>query len=410
MPAQKIFMSKYRSRILLLLWSLFLSVCVAACGGGGSDGGSVSVAAPGVGSGGTGSPIGSGGTGISIGPITGFGSIIVDDVHYNIDGVTPLIEDATELKLGMVVRVGSDAMATGDAVTRTATSVNAAAELRGAVGGIDVAAGTFDVLGVTVSTDSATMYDGLISFSALGTGQIVQIYGLPLSSGGLRATRIEKIAAPAELITTGPIADLNTSSNTFAMGSSTVKFGSAALAGMTSPELANGLVVRVRGQLSGNVFVATKLQRWQAPVAEGAALSLAGVISGYTSLSSTFTVSDIVVNAAAAAITGANSIHLGNGVKVDAEGTFVNGVLRATTLKIRHIPGASDLPSFSATGPITQFVSPSNFKVKGQVIDASRTGVVFVNGSAAKLASSVPVFVIGNQVANGVLIATRVTF
>ena len=48
--------------------------------------------------------------------------------------------------------------------------------------------------------------------STLGTGQFVQINGLPLSSGGLRATRIEKIAAPVELITTGPIANLNTSS------------------------------------------------------------------------------------------------------------------------------------------------------------------------------------------------------
>lgn len=400
-------MNKYRSRIFLLLRCLFLPMCVAACGGGG---GGVNVAAPGVGSGGTGSPIGSGGTGISIGPITGFGSILVDDVHYNIDGITPLIEDATELKLGMVVRVTGDATASGDTITRTATSVSAAAELRGAIGGIDVAAGTFDVLGVAVSTDSATVYDGLISFNAVATGQVVQIYGLPLKRGGLRATRIERIAAPAELITTGPIANLNTSSNSFTLGSSTVTFGSATLAGMTSSELVNGLVVRVRGQLSRSVFLATKLQRWQAPVAEGTSLSFAGVISDYTSLASTFTVSDLAVNASAAAITGGNSNRLGNGVKVDAEGTFINGVLRATSLKIRHIPGAGNLPAFSVTGPITQFVSPSNFKVKGQVIDASQTGVVFVNGTAANLASTVPVSVIGNQVANGVLIATQVTF
>jgi hypothetical protein len=403
-------MSKHRSPIFLLLRCLFLSVCLTACGGGGGDGGGVNVAAPGVGSGGTGSPIGSGGTGVSVGPITGFGSIIVNDVHYNIDGIAPSIEDASELKLGMVVRVTGDATASGDITTGTATSVSAAAELRGAVGGIDVAAGTVDVLGVTVSTDSATVYDGFMSLSTLGTGQFVQINGLPLSSGGLHATRIEKIATPAALITTGPIANLNTSSTTFKIGSSTVNFGSATLAGMTSSELANGLVVRVRGQLSGSDVVATKLQRWQASVAEGAPLSFAGVISGYTSLSSTFTVSDIAVNASAAAITGGNPNRLGNGVKVDAEGTFVNGVLQATKLKIRHIPGAGNLPSFSATGPITQFVSPSNFKVKGQAIDATQAGVVFVNGTAANLANSVSVSVIGNQVVNGVLIAMQVTF
>ncbi|MGH6637570.1 MAG: DUF5666 domain-containing protein [Polaromonas sp.] len=395
-------MSKYRSRISLLLRCLFLSVCVTACGGGGGDGG-------GVGSGGTGSPIGAGATAVSVGPITGFGSIVVDDVHYNIDGIVPSIEDAAELKLGMVVRVsGVATAATGTIVT--ATSVSTAAELRGAAGGIDVAAGSFDVLGVTVSTDSATVYDGFTSLSTLGTGQFVQINGLPLSSGGLRATRIEKIAAPVEFIATGPIANLNASSTTFNIGSSTVNFGSAALAGMTTSELANGLVVRVRGQLSGSVVVATKIQRWQAPVAEGTPLSFAGVISGYTSLSSTFTVSDIAVNASAAAITGGNPNRLGNGVKVDVEGTFVNGVLQATKLKIRHIPGAGNLPSFSATGPITQFVSPSNFKVKGQAIDATQAGVIFINGTAANLAHSVSVSVIGNQVVNGVLIATQVTF
>jgi hypothetical protein len=36
--------------------------------------------------------------------------------------------------------------------------------------------------------------------------------------------------------------------------------------------------------------------------------------------------------------------------------------------------------------------------------------VVFVNGTAANLANSVSVSVIGNQVVNGVLIAMQVTF
>lgn len=401
-------MIKSRSHIFLWLQCLFLFVFLTACGGGevggssgsGSGSGSgVGVAAPGV---------GSGGTGISIGPVTGFGSIVVDDVHYNIDGITPFIEDATELKLGMVVRVTGDAVASGGTVM--ASSVSTAAELRGAVGEIDATMQTFEVLGIAVSTDSATIYDGFISLKTLGVGQFVQVNGLPLKGGGLRATRIEKIAAPSELITTGPIENLNTSTKTFRIGASTVNFDSTIFEGMTRSELADGIVVRVRGKLSGNVLIATRTQRWQAPVAEGTLLSFAGVIGGYTSLSSTFNVSDIVVNASAAAVTGGNPNRVGNGVKVDVEGTFVNGVLQATKLKIRHVPGAGDLPSFSAEGRITQFVSPSSFKVKGQKIDASQPGVVFINGTAANLANAVSVSIIGTQVVDDVLVATQITF
>ena len=394
-------MSNAASRIFLWLQCLVLSIFLTACGGGasGGSGGGVNVSAPGI---------GSGGTGVSFGPITGFGSIVVDDVHYDIDGITPLIEDAAELKLGMVVRVTGAPVASSG--TMTATSVSTAAELRGAVGAIDLAAQTFEVLGVTVSTDNATIYDGFVSLNTLGVGQFVQVNGLPLGSGGLRATRIEKIAVPAELITTGPVNNLNAASNTFNIGATTMNFASSELEGMSRSELANGLMVRVRGQLSGGEVVARKVQRWQAAVAENGVLSSSGVISGYTSISGTFNVSGIVVNASSAAVTGGNPNTVGNGVKVDVEGTMINGVLQANKLKIRHIPGAGNLPSFSAEGKIVQFLSPSSFRVKGQKIDASQPGVVFVNGTSASLAQNVSVSIIGTQVVDDVLIATQVTF
>lgn len=383
-----------------------MSVFLTACGGGStgtggssSVGGGTNVSAPGI---------GSGGTGVSFGPITGFGSIVVDDVHYDIDGITPSIEDASELKLGMVVRVMADGVASG--ATVTATSVSTAAELRGAVGAINLSAGTFEVLGVMVSTDSATIYDGFVSLNTLSVGQFVQVNGLPLGGGGLRATRIEKIAAPAELITTGPVSNLNAALNTFNLGAATINFSSSELQGMSRSELANGLMVRVRGQLSGSEVVARKVQRWQAAVAENGLLSSGGVISGYTSIAGTFNVSGIVVNASTAAVTGGNPNTVGNGVKVDVEGTMISGVLQASKLKIRHVPGAGNLPSFSAEGKIAQFVSPGSFRVKGQKIDASQPGVVFVNGTSASLAQNVSVSIIGTQVVDGVLIATQVTF
>jgi len=400
-------MIKSRSPLFLWLQCLWLSMFLAACGGGaagsGSSGtgssGGTTVSVPGV---------GSGGTGMSFGPLTGFGSIVVNDVHYNIDGITPAIEDAAELKLGMVVHVVGGATAAGGTVT--ATSVSTAAELRGAVDAIDRAAGTFEVLGMTVSTDSATIDDGLVSLGTLAVGQFVQASGLPLGSSGLRATKIETVAAPAELITTGPIANLNVLAGTFSVGATPVNFAAAALQGLGRGELANGLMVRVRGQRAGGQLVAAKVQRWQALGADNTALSSGGVISGYSSLSSPFDVSGVAVNAANAAVTGGQVATLGNGVKVDVEGTLVNGVLQATRLKIRHVPGDGKLPSFSAEGRIAQFVSPASFRVKGQKIDASQPGVVFINGTAASLAQNVPVAVTGTRVVGDVLIASEVRF
>jgi hypothetical protein len=48
--------------------------------------------------------------------------------------------------------------------------------------------------------------------------------------------------------------------------------------------------------------------------------------------------------------------------------------------------------------------------VKGQPVDASGPGVVFVNGTVANLGNGVQVNIEGSQVVNGVLIATRVAF
>ena len=101
---------------------------------------------------------------------------------------------------------------------------------------------------------------------------------------------------------------------------------------------------------------------------------------------------------------------VGNGVRVIIGGALSNGVLQANTLKIRLVPGTGGQPSFSLTGPISTFASIADFRIKGQPIDASRPGVIFLNGSAANLAAQVRVTVEGSHVAGGVLVADRVTF
>ena len=88
---------------------------------------------------------------------------------------------------------------------------------------------------------------------------------------------------------------------------------------------------------------------------------------------------------------------IGNGVKVEVAGTMSNGVLKATKLKIRHVPGTGGPVSFVLIGNIGNFGSASSFRVRGQPVNAGGPGVVFVNGSAANLGNGVRVSIEGDQ-------------
>ncbi|MBL8337093.1 MAG: hypothetical protein JNM97_09980, partial [Rhodoferax sp.] len=116
------------------------------------------------------------------------------------------------------------------------------------------------------------------------------------------------------------------------------------------------------------------------------------------------------VDASSAQITGGPAGSIGNGVKVEIVGTVRNGVLEASRVAIRHVPGTGGPVSYSLEGTIGAFVSSGNFRVQGNRVDASGGGVVFVGGTAGNLANAVRVRIAGSAVSNGVLLADTVTF
>ena len=97
-------------------------------------------------------------------------------------------------------------------------------------------------------------------------------------------------------------------------------------------------------------------------------------------------------------------------MKVEVAGNVVGGVLRATQLKIRNVPGTGGPASFELTGNVGGFRSLSDFRVRGQAVNAGGNGVQFVNGTAAGLANGVRVNIRGSRVVDGVLMATTVAF
>jgi len=268
-------------------------------------------------------------------------------------------------------------------------------------------------MGTRVSLDDATVWGNVTGLADLAPGTPVQVWGLPADPGVLRATRVERTEANAAPVVTGAVQQLDPASRTLVLGGLTVAYGGAGFAGgVDAMTLSNGDIVRVRAtaQPSGGLLVATQVERWYPiPKTTGTPVQLEGVITDYAALGA-FQVLGSTVDASAATVTGGRASTIGNGVKVEVSGTLVNGVLIATQLKIRHIPGAGSLPSFTLIGSVGNYTSAASFRVRGQSVDASAPGVVFMNGTQADLANGVDVTVLGSQVVNGVLIANQVSF
>jgi len=230
---------------------LALIACLACGGDGGSD--STDVAGGGI-----------SGTGISSGPITDFGSIVVNDVHFDVSTATILVNGgaATEddLRLGQVVTVAF----TGDTATgrATANSVTYARDLAGPVEEIDFANRQVRVLGQWVPTDRllAASDEGQpdeLHLEDFASDDTVEISGQFDADGVLHATRIERKghSGPQEVEVKGAIQNLT--QNTFTIRDLTVDYRHA----MMMPHmLTEGFLVEVKGTVDNTgTVIATEV-------------------------------------------------------------------------------------------------------------------------------------------------------
>ena len=384
-------------------------------GGIAADDGSGSATTTAASGGDDGSGVGSGGTGVStadatgIGAVDGAGSIIVNGLRYQTGAAVGHIEDAAGLQLGMSAKVTGPVNA--DFTSGIARSVDSAADLRGPLLSVDLTQGSFVVLGTTVTTDEATVWADSSGLAALVPGKTLQVWGLPAAPGMLRATRVEQ-RDPAAFIVTGTVQSLDAGAQTFRLGGLVVDYGSAVLSGsLDGRPLADGTLVRVRAEGASPGRLAATLVQWWYPVptAEGSTLQIAGVITNYAGTGS-LRVLGLEVDASSARITGGPPGSLGTGVKVAVGGMLSNGILKATQLKIRNVPGTGGPASFDLTGTVGAFRSAADFSVRGQAVNAGDPGVVFSNGTAASLGNGAKVHVHGTRVVNGVLTAVSVEF
>ncbi len=233
-----------RSREMRKLLSVAMMLTVAACGGGGGSDSGVSPPPP------------SGGIdrgGVAVGPIDGFGSVIVNGVRFDTSNTQFTVDGGpasqTDLSVGQVVVVKGKIDDGGLTGTADTVSYNDAVKGPIEVGSLDLANQTFRILGLSIRVTTATIFDDAIqprTLAGLAEGDVVEISGLPDGDGFIRATRIEPAAAAAFEVK-GFVSNLDSGAFTFDLGAQTVDYSGAQLDDFGPGGPADGDYVEARG-------------------------------------------------------------------------------------------------------------------------------------------------------------------
>lgn len=193
-----------------------------------------------------------------VGPINGFGSVIVNGVHYNTDNARVLVRgepaDEVDLNVGHYVTVVGGTNALGEAV---AYEVHYQPRVTGEVQWVDVENSRIGVLEQGVQLLADTVYASDImprNIRGLAVGQRISVSGPVDADGIIQATRIEYDESSfVELV--GIVERLDPMARTFIVNRQRVSYSSA----VSSAGLTNGCLVVVRGSVIDGTLSADAL-------------------------------------------------------------------------------------------------------------------------------------------------------
>jgi hypothetical protein len=274
-----------------------------------------------------------------------------------------------------------------------------------------VAVNTFTVLGQTVLTDAATVFDPAVgSLAALRVNALVEVFAVfDPAALRYRATRVGPASSAAVPHVRGLVAQVDVPAQTLKIANT--NYGYAGAAGIPT-DLAAGQFVRLRvaaGAPSSGRFTVlgfgTALR--SLPDSEGA--SLKGVVTAFTSASA-FSVNGRAVDASGASFPN-GSTGLRVGARAEVEGSVSRGVLVAKKVNVVTEDGGSN-QSFEITGPIASVsAAEKTFVLRGLTIGTGRADLRYQDGTAANLVVGRLVEVKGKLSADGLRIdATNIKF
>ncbi len=331
---------KYFNRIRRVLLVSALSLSVLSCG-------SETIVAAGI-----------SGTGIVFGSITGFGSIFVNGVEYEIDDANfdvdgkPFsgLEGQSNLQIGMVVKLKAT---TYDNGTGLATSVMYDDAVEGPVAEEPVVSGSnnnikdFSVLGQSVRINKLTTRFNIESdpgfgFDSISIDDVVEVSGfVDIQTNQIIATHVEKkgslLNGDNEVQLHGVIENLSDDKVSFRINGILINRSEVTDNDLEDIDtLAVGLYVEVKGVYQGGVIFATNIEgedddRAEIPNYEGY-ISLEGIVSNFTS-SSVFSVNGVTVFLDTG-LFPVEAQQVADGVLLEVDGEMQSGILQVSKIEI----------------------------------------------------------------------------
>jgi hypothetical protein len=295
--------------------------------------------------------VGQDGTGLvpdaqTTGVVTGFGSVIVDGIRYDVDRADIRLDGAsgaraTDLRVGMVVTV-TGALA-ADGASGTATEVRHDTLLDGPIEAV-VGAQELRVLGQRVLADDTTVVAGASEFAALRAGDRVRLSGLRAPDGSLLATWVQRETVAAAPRLTGFVTAVGT--GTVRVSGVLVDISAARLVGVTQGTLAAGQLVRLTLQAppSGAAAVATELALIDLRLPDSVfKRQIQGIVDGWNAQAGRLVLGgqSVLIDARTQFIDGSAN-DLAVGLRIEVSGRLEAGrELRAERLRIRRAPLAA---------------------------------------------------------------------
>jgi hypothetical protein len=317
---------------------------LGACGGGGGGAAQSPSAPP------DGGPVGAitrTGVAVAVGPVSGFGSVIVNGIRYDTSAaeftVDGQLATQADLKVGDMVLVKGTI--DDDNTNAVAESVEFDDNVEGPVTSVNTGTSVMVVLGQTVTFGDAIFDDNCpADLNDLPTVAAVEVSGHVMGDGTIDATRIECKNVLGEMEVTGIVSALG--SDTFMINDLLVNFTSfpAAIDNFPTPGvISEGVPVEVKGNsfVAGtNDLLATrgecKGNRFEDN--EGDHAEIEGFVNGFVSITE-FNVGVTPVTTIPGTTTyeGGSESDVGDNLKVEVEGEFDDlGVLNATKVEIKQ--------------------------------------------------------------------------
>lgn len=359
--------------------AVLAATLMAACGGGGGGGSTDGTA-----------------TAFAAGPISGFGSVIVNGVRFDDSSASILDDDGArgsrdDLKLGTMVEIESGRIddSTGRA---TAQRIHFGSEIVGPV--TSVGASSFEVMGQTVEVRPETVFDDSLAggMSALTVGLVVEVHALfDATSGHYIATRIEDKANALTFKLRGVVSDLDKTAKTFRIGTALINYTEVNPADL--PALfENGLRVRVRVKTTqtAGAWVAVSIRAGVRKMDDHDDARLRGTVTAKTD-ETHFQVNGIAVDATNARI---DNGPVNEGDRVEVRGAARDGTVMATRVKVLN-DDDDEVRGIELHGTVSDLnPEAKTFMLRG--VKVSYAGpVIFKDGSAAQLANGVALEVKG---------------